>query len=50
MPCRNGGRARNRFAYLGDGFTKRKVKNSSIGDAQTLNYEDYWRICPAIRE
>jgi hypothetical protein len=52
MPCGKGGRSRNRFAYLGDGFTKREVRNGSIGDTQTLNFEDYWNlmILPAIHE
>ncbi|KAF3401127.1 hypothetical protein DPV78_005293 [Talaromyces pinophilus] len=34
----------NRFAYLGDGFTHRETKGGSIGTAQTIDFEEYWRL------
>ncbi|RFU33062.1 hypothetical protein B7463_g3286, partial [Scytalidium lignicola] len=35
---------RNRFAYLGNGYTRREARKGSIGDTQTLNFEDYWNM------
>ena len=42
----------NRFAYLGNGYTKREVRKGTVGDTQTLNFEDYWKLMelPAIYE
>lgn len=34
----------NRFAYLGNGFTKRETNAGSIGATQTLDFEEYWRL------
>lgn len=34
----------NRFAYLGDGFTKRETNGGSIGTTQTLDFEEFWRL------
>lgn len=34
----------NRFAYLGDGFTKREVNGGSIGTTQTIDFQEYWRL------
>ncbi|KIA75798.1 hypothetical protein HK57_00412 [Aspergillus ustus] len=35
---------RNRFAYLGDGFSKREAKGGSVGATQTLDFDEYWRL------
>ncbi|KAL5040848.1 hypothetical protein BDW71DRAFT_201844 [Aspergillus fruticulosus] len=35
---------RNRFSYLGNGFTLRETKEGSIGTTQTLDFEEYWRL------
>lgn len=35
---------RNRFAYLGNGYTLREARKGTIGDTQTLNFEDYWNM------
>jgi cation diffusion facilitator CzcD-associated flavoprotein CzcO len=34
----------NRFAYLGDGFTKRETHGGSIGATQTIDFDEYWRL------
>ncbi|KAK8096159.1 hypothetical protein PG999_014181 [Apiospora kogelbergensis] len=39
-----GGALENRFAFLGNGFTKREAANGSVGTTQTLHFEDYWRL------
>ncbi|KAI9752413.1 MAG: hypothetical protein M4579_005637 [Chaenotheca gracillima] len=39
-----GNKRRNRFAYLGNGYTKRETRGGSVGDTQTLNLEDYWKL------
>jgi hypothetical protein len=36
------GTTRNRFAYLGNGFTKREQVNGTIGEVQTLGFDEYW--------
>ncbi|KAL4876146.1 hypothetical protein BJY04DRAFT_231971 [Aspergillus karnatakaensis] len=35
---------RNRFAYLGDGFSSREAKGGSVGATQTLDFDGYWRL------
>ncbi|KAK9772950.1 hypothetical protein SCAR479_10280 [Seiridium cardinale] len=42
----------NRFAFLGNGFTKREAENKSIGRTQTLNFEEFWNLMeiPTIYE
>ena len=46
------GATANRFTYLGNGFTRREARNGSIGDTQTLDFDEYWRlmILPDIYE
>lgn len=44
MPGELGGMKRNRFAYLGNGYTQREMKNETVGDTQTLGFEDYWKL------
>jgi cation diffusion facilitator CzcD-associated flavoprotein CzcO len=34
----------NRFAYLGNGFTKREMKGESVGATQTLDLDEYWNL------
>lgn len=34
----------NRFAYLGNGFTKRETKAESVGATQTLDFEEYYDL------
>lgn len=34
----------NRYAYLGDGFTRRERKGESVGATQTLDFQEYWRL------
>ncbi|KAL2826251.1 hypothetical protein BDW59DRAFT_179602 [Aspergillus cavernicola] len=34
----------NRFAYLGDGFTKSESRGGSIGATQTLDFDEFWRL------
>ncbi|KAJ5107515.1 hypothetical protein N7456_004190 [Penicillium angulare] len=34
----------NRFAYLGNGFSRRESKRESVGDTQTLDFDQYWRL------
>lgn len=36
--------SRNRFSYLGNGFTVRESKGGSVGETQTLNFDDYWNL------
>ena len=43
-PSGLGEKSRNRFAYLGNGFTKRETRNGTVSDTQTLNFEDYWNL------
>jgi hypothetical protein len=38
------GKASNRFAFLGNGFTKREARDMTIGDTQTLDFEDFWKL------
>jgi hypothetical protein len=42
----------NRFSYLGNGYTRRETRNGTIGDTQTLNFEDYWNksVLPTLYE
>ena len=35
---------RNRFAYLGNGFTQRETKAGSVGSTQTLDFDEYWDL------
>ncbi|KAK5400865.1 hypothetical protein LTR06_011176 [Exophiala xenobiotica] len=39
-----GAATRNRFAYLGNGFTVRETKGGSMGATQTLNFDDFWKL------
>ena len=39
-----GGKTHNRFAYLGNGFTKREQMKGTIGDVQTLTFDKYWNL------
>lgn len=34
----------NRFSWLGNGFTVREMAGRSIGDTQTLDFEEYWNM------
>lgn len=34
----------NRFSWLGSGFTKRETIGKSIGDTQTLTFDEYWDL------
>ncbi|KAJ5772464.1 hypothetical protein N7520_002993 [Penicillium odoratum] len=34
----------NRFAYLGNGFSRRETKGESVGATQTLDFDEYWRL------
>jgi hypothetical protein len=34
----------NRFAYLGNGFSRREIKAGSAGATQTLDLDEYWRL------
>ena len=34
----------NRFSYLGNGFTKREQMKGTIGEVQTLDFEQYWNL------
>lgn len=36
--------SRNRFAYLGNGYTVRETKGGTMGDTQTVNFEDFWKL------
>jgi hypothetical protein len=40
---KDGGKV-NRFAYLGNGYTKREAKGGSVGEVQTLNFEEFWHL------
>lgn len=42
----------NRFTYLGNGITKREARQGTVGDTQTLNFKDYWKlsVLPGIYE
>ncbi|PVH72315.1 FAD/NAD(P)-binding domain-containing protein [Cadophora sp. DSE1049] len=44
LPCGKQGRSRNRFAYLGNGFTAKERRNGTVGETQTLNFEEYWNL------
>ena len=35
---------KNRFAYLGNGFTANELKAGDVGATQTLTFEDYWKL------
>ncbi|KAJ5626335.1 hypothetical protein N7510_002644 [Penicillium lagena] len=39
-----GGGPRNRFAYLGNGFTKREAAGGTVGESQTLTFEGFWDL------
>lgn len=43
-------RQNNRFSYLGNGITKKEARGATVGDTQTLNFDDYWKlsVLPAI--
>ncbi|KAL2067206.1 hypothetical protein VTL71DRAFT_1630 [Oculimacula yallundae] len=34
----------NRFAYLGNGFSRRETKGESVGATQTLDLDEYWNL------
>lgn len=34
----------NRFAYLGNGFSRREAKGQSVGATQTLDFDEYWNL------
>lgn len=36
--------SRNRFSYLGNGFTMAETKSGTVGATQTLNFDDYWKL------
>ncbi|KAF2467914.1 FAD/NAD(P)-binding domain-containing protein [Lindgomyces ingoldianus] len=39
------GAGKNRFSWLGNGLTVREAEGKkSVGDTQTLNFEDYWDL------
>ena len=38
------GKAANRFSYLGNGFTPREMRNGTVGETQTLTFDDYWDL------
>lgn len=44
--------SRNRFAYLGNGFSRAEVEGGSVGETQTLDFDSYWRlfVLPNIHE
>ncbi|KAL2844107.1 hypothetical protein BJY01DRAFT_264097 [Aspergillus pseudoustus] len=35
---------RNRFAYLGNGFTLREETGKTVGDTQTLGFDEFWAL------
>lgn len=35
---------RNRFAFLGNGFTKREAAGGTVGESQTLAFEEFWDL------
>ena len=35
---------KNRFAYLGNGFTLRETKGGTIGATQTLDFDEYFNL------
>lgn len=35
---------RNRFTYLGNGFTKREARKGTVGETQTLTFDEYWDL------
>jgi hypothetical protein len=39
-----GGKGTNRFAYLGNGFTRREARDGTVADTQTLDFESYWKL------
>ena len=34
----------NRFAYLGNGFTRRETKGETVGKTQTLDFDEYYNL------
>lgn len=36
--------SRNRFSYLGNGFSRAELGGGSVGETQTLNFDDYWSL------
>jgi cation diffusion facilitator CzcD-associated flavoprotein CzcO len=34
----------NRFAYLGNGFSRRETRNGSVGATQTLDFDEYYDL------
>ncbi len=36
--------SRNRFAYLGNGFTPTEARGGSVGATQTLDFDEFWRL------
>lgn len=34
----------NRFAYLGNGFSRREAKGQTVGATQTLDFDEYWSL------
>ncbi|KAL3455430.1 hypothetical protein BJX64DRAFT_297637 [Aspergillus heterothallicus] len=51
-PSEGGDGVVNRFAYLGNGFTRSESRGGSIGATQTLDFDEYWRlfVLPEIHE
>lgn len=33
-----------RFGWLGSGFTQREMRGGSVGDTQTLDFDEYWKL------
>ena len=38
------GKCCNRFAFLGNGFTRREAVDQTVGDTQTLDFDDFWSL------
>ncbi|OQO00728.1 hypothetical protein B0A48_13219 [Cryoendolithus antarcticus] len=36
--------AQNRFAWLGNGYSRREAKQESVGATQTLDFDEYWDL------
>ncbi|KAF2653673.1 FAD/NAD(P)-binding domain-containing protein [Lophiostoma macrostomum CBS 122681] len=34
----------NRFAYLGNGYSRREAKSQSVSATQTLDFDEYWNL------
>jgi hypothetical protein len=36
--------SKNRFAFLGNGFTQREARDETVADTQTLDFDEYWNL------